>query len=155
MGGTLSVVVIGRNEGERLVRCLDSVRATCGIDGDIELVYADSASTDGSPARAAAAGATVVTVASAHPTAASGRNAGWRAAAGEFVLFLDGDTLLDPHFARRALDAIKADDGIAGVWGHRREIHPERSIYNRILDLDWIFKPGFTPYCGGDVLMRR
>jgi glycosyltransferase involved in cell wall biosynthesis len=155
MGRSLSVVVIGRNEGERLVRCLGSVRDMRGIDGDIELVYADSGSKDGSPARAAAVGATVVAVESPHPTAASGRNAGWRATAGEFVLFLDGDTLLNPHFARRALDAIEADDGIAGVWGHRREIHPERSIYNRVLDLDWIFKPGFTPYCGGDVLMRR
>jgi len=41
------------------------------------------------------------------------------------------------------------------VWGHRREIHPEKSIYNRVLDLDWVFPPGLTEYCGGDVLMRR
>jgi hypothetical protein len=24
-----------------------------------------------------------------------------------------------------------------------------------VLDLDWIYAPGFTDYCGGDVLMRR
>jgi len=41
------------------------------------------------------------------------------------------------------------------VWGHRREIHCERSLYNRVLDLDWVFAPGYTDYCGGDVLMRR
>jgi GT2 family glycosyltransferase len=41
------------------------------------------------------------------------------------------------------------------VWGHRREIHCERSIYNRVLDLDWIYAPGYVEYCGGDVLMRR
>jgi glycosyltransferase involved in cell wall biosynthesis len=155
MGIMLSVVIIGRNEGQRLVRCLDSVRAMCGVDGIVETIYVDSGSTDGSPARAAAAGVKVVAVEAARPTAALGRNAGWRAASGEFVLFLDGDTVLHPDFFRVALDAISADGTVAGVWGHRREIHPERSIYNRVLDLDWIFAAGFTEYCGGDVLMRR
>ena len=152
---TVSVVVIGRNEGERLVRCLESVRALQGLAGGVEIIYADSASTDGSPARAAALGARVIAVESSRPTAAQGRNAGWRAAAGTFVLFLDGDTILHPDFARLALEALTADATLAAVWGHRREIHPERSIYNRVLDLDWIFPPGLTDYCGGDVLMRR
>jgi cellulose synthase/poly-beta-1,6-N-acetylglucosamine synthase-like glycosyltransferase len=154
MSGTLSVVIIGRNEGERLVRCLESVSAMRAVS-PLETIYADSASTDGSPARAAAAGAKVVSVESAHPTAALGRNTGWRAATGEFVLFLDGDTVLHPDFPNQALSAISADETIAGVWGHRRELRPEGSIYNRVLDLDWIFRPGFTLYCGGDVLMRR
>jgi glycosyltransferase involved in cell wall biosynthesis len=151
----VSVVVIGRNEGERLVRCLESVRASRGLEGDVEIIYADSASTDGSPARAAALGARVVTVESSRPTAAQGRNAGWRAAAANFVLFLDGDTILHPDFVRVALDAVTADPTLAAVWGHRRELHPERSVYNRLLDLDWIFPPGFSDSCGGDALMRR
>ncbi|MGB5063939.1 MAG: glycosyltransferase, partial [Candidatus Competibacter sp.] len=49
----LSVVVIGRNEGERLTRCLESVRAMTDPGGPVELIYVDSASTDGSPERAA------------------------------------------------------------------------------------------------------
>jgi hypothetical protein len=28
-------------------------------------------------------------------------------------------------------------------------------VYNRILDLDWIYPPGPAEFCGGDVLMRR
>jgi glycosyltransferase involved in cell wall biosynthesis len=155
MGPALSVVVIGRNEGERLVRCLESVRSTRGIEGELEIIYADSASTDGSVERATKLGAKVVAVEAARPTAATGRNAGWRAATGEFVLFLDGDTVLAPEFPRLALDVIKGDTTLAGVWGHRRELHPERSVYNRVLDLDWIYAPGFTEFCGGDVLMRR
>jgi GT2 family glycosyltransferase len=152
---TLSVVVIGRNEGERLVRCLESVRQLQGVAGGVEIIYADSASTDGSPARASELEARVIAVESSRPTAAQGRNSGWRAASGTFVLFLDGDTILHPDFARVALDALSADATLAAVWGHRRELHPERSIYNRVLDLDWIFPAGFTDYCGGDVLMRR
>lgn len=151
----LSVVVIGRNEGQRLARCLDSIKSIRGIDGEIEILYADSGSTDGSPQLAADAGATVIVLQSDRPTAALGRNAGWTAARSPYILFLDGDTILHPDFARHAFDALTADDTLAAVWGHRREIHPEQSIYNRILDLDWVFAPGCTSYCGGDVLMRR
>ena len=42
-------VVIGRNEGERLVRCLDSLKSA----GAAEIVYVDSGSTDGSVMEAA------------------------------------------------------------------------------------------------------
>jgi glycosyltransferase involved in cell wall biosynthesis len=156
MTPALSVVVIGRNEGDRLVACLESLRAIGQVDGEIEVIYVDSASSDGSPQRAAALGARVVAVPSgAPPSAALARNTGWAIARAPYVLFLDGDTILHPEFPRRALDAIAADPAIAAVWGHRRELHPERSIYNRVLDLNWIVPPGLTDYCGGDVLMRR
>ena len=150
----VSVVVIGRNEGERLLRCLRSVDAM-EIEGwDVEVLYVDSGSTDGSVERAAAMGARTLALRPERPTAALGRNAGWRAAEGDYVLFLDGDTVLDPGFVRAALSSMK-DAAIAIVWGHRRELHPERSLYNRVLDFDWIYPPGLTQFCGGDALMRR
>jgi glycosyltransferase involved in cell wall biosynthesis len=151
----LSVVIIGRNEGQRLARCIASVQSAKWMGCAIEVIYADSGSSDGSPALAAATGARVIEVTSSSPTAALGRNAGWKASSAEFILFLDGDTILHPEFLEHAFNAIHADVSIAAVWGHRREIDCKRSIYNRILDLDWIFAPGFTDYCGGDVLMRR
>ena len=73
----------------------------------------------------------------------------------DLVLFLDGDTVVHEDFPRAACDALSQDPSIAAAWGHRREIHPEASIFNRVLDLDWMYKPGFTEFCGGDVLMRR
>ncbi len=151
----LSVVVIGRNEGQRLVRCLQSIASISSSHQSIEIIYVDSASSDGSPATAASMGAQVIALDVSHPTAALGRNAGWKQASAEYVLFLDGDTILHPDFPARAFDAILADNTIAAVWGHRREIHPEASAYNRILDLDWIYPPGPAEFCGGDVLMRR
>lgn len=150
----LAVVIIGRNEGERLVRCLESVRTMADPGGPVEVIYVDSASTDGSPQRAAALGAQVLTVRPERPSAALGRNAGWRAAQAPFVLFLDGDTILHPRFVVEALPELQ-DSTIAVVWGHRREIHPEASWYNRALDLDWIYPPGITEFCGGDAIMRR
>lgn len=150
----VSIVVIGRNEGERLIRCLESIHAI-NLDGfHIETIYVDSASGDGSPARAAALGARVIEVQPQRPSAAIGRNAGWRAAQGEFIMFLDGDTVLHPGFIARALEEMRAPE-VAVVWGHRRESRPEQSIYVRVLDLDWVYKPGVSEFCGGDALMRR
>lgn len=151
----LSVVVIGRNEGQRLARCLESIQAIRRLTGSIELIYVDSGSTDGSPQLAESFGAKAIVLRTDHPTAALGRETGWRNASSEFVLFLDGDTVLHPDFPVRALDAITSDPMIAAVWGHLREIHPEHSLYNRVLDLDWIFPLGEISLCGGNVLMRR
>ena len=149
----ISVVVIGRNEGRRLTACLKSIRAMRGRFGT-EIIYVDSDSSDGSPEAAAAMGARVIRVKPDRPSAALGRNAGWRAAKGQFILFLDGDTLLHPDFARRALGEF-LHPGVAIAWGHRREIAPRQSIYVRVLDLDWIYPPGNSEFCGGDAMMRR
>ena len=110
----LSVVVIGRNEGTRLERCLASIQRM-NRPGEIEIIYVDSASMDGSPALAASMGAKVISVQPSRPTAALGRNAGWRAASAPFVLFLDGDTILDPGFVNGALPDFDAATAI--VWG--------------------------------------
>jgi cellulose synthase/poly-beta-1,6-N-acetylglucosamine synthase-like glycosyltransferase len=151
---TLSVVIIGRNEGDRLRKCLVSVNAMhCG-DYKIEILYVDSGSTDRSIEIAAAMGARVIALSAERPTAAMGRNAGWREAAGELVLFLDGDTVVDPRFATAAMHEF-AEPRVAVVWGHRREIDPEASLFNRALDLDWIYAPGWTAFCGGDAMFRK
>src|SRR5947208_11104915 len=91
----LSVVVIGRNEGPRLARCLDSIRAMLFPAGSMELIYVDSASTDHSANVAASTGARVIALDPARPSAARARNAGWRAASAPFILFLDGYTILE------------------------------------------------------------
>lgn len=150
---TVSVVVIGRNEGKRLTACLASVHDARWQNLNYELIYVDSNSTDDSVASAKASGAQVLQVKPLRPSAATGRNAGWRAAQGDFVLFLDGDTMLHPDFVTRALASMQ--DRVAIVWGHRRERAVQDSFYNRILDLDWVYQPGETAFCGGDALMRR
>ena len=72
---TVGVVVIGRNEGERLRRCLESVvRQTQAV------VYVDSGSTDGSIALARSLGVDTVDLDMSVPfTAARARNAGFAA----------------------------------------------------------------------------
>jgi len=149
----LSVVVIGRNEGAWLQRCLESVRAM-RCNWDMELIYVDSGSSDGSVVLAESLGAKTIALTPLRPTAALGRNAGWRAATGDVVFFLDGDTVVDKDFAVAAICELD-DPTVACVWGHRREMFPRESSYNRVLDLDWIYAPGPAAFCGGDALVRR
>jgi glycosyltransferase involved in cell wall biosynthesis len=151
---TLSVVIIGRNEGERLERCIRSAQSINGWT-PTEILYVDSGSTDGSLELAIHLGATVLPLPPGPFTAARARNLGWRNAFGKLILFLDGDTILDADFPLLAFTELQRDPMNAAVWGHRRELCPCLSIYVRVLDLDWVYKPGETPFFGGDVLIRR
>lgn len=150
------MVIIGRNEGERLVRCIRSVQAMSDFsDEHTEIIYVDSDSTDDSPTQAKQLGAKVLTVHPERPAAAIGRNAGWQAAQAPYVLFLDGDTILNPDFVAAAFQQLEANPKTAIVWGHRRELYPEKSLYQRVLDLDWVYPIGLSDFCGGDAVMRR
>src|SRR5271170_8230417 len=132
----LSVVVIGRNEGARLGRCLESIARMRPLHGSIEVIYVDSGSTDGSLERAVQFRVKVKRLESANPCAAAGRNVGWRLAKAPIIFFLDGDTVLEGNFVADSIAEL-ADPNVAVVFGNRREIEPKASIYNRVLDLDW------------------
>jgi hypothetical protein len=119
-----------------------------------DIWYVDSRSTDESIAQAQAMGAQTLVLPAGPMCAAKARNLGWQAAQGTFILFLDGDTELHPDFVQHALNALN-DSSLCAAWGHRRESNPQQSVYTRVLDLDWIYPAGITPYFGGDVLVRR
>ena len=153
---TLAAVVIGRNEGQRLVRCLASLQGRAS-----PVVYVDSGSTDGSPEAAESAGAIVVELDLSRPfTAARARNAGLARLGeidpeGDHVQFLDGDCEIVPGWIEAALETLTGDSGLAVVCGRRRERHPEASLWNRLIDAEWDTPVGEALECGGDALMRR
>ncbi|WP_108395460.1 glycosyltransferase family 2 protein [Devosia submarina] len=151
----VGIVVIGRNEGTRLLDCLASL-------GDLvrRTVYVDSGSTDGSQANAALAGAQIVNLSRAIPfTAARARNAGvetllqlWPDL--HFVQFIDGDCTLDPAWIGAAKAILLEKPEIALVCGRRREKHPSHSTYNAMCDREWDGPLGPILECGGDFLVR-
>ena len=150
-GWQVDAVVIGRNEGARLIACLDS------LAGQVRrLVYVDSGSTDGSVEAAAARGAHVVQLDMTQPfTAARARNAGLAVLeAPDFVQFVDGDCELHPDWIATALAAMAAHPNAAVVCGRRRERDPAASVYNRLCDKEWDTPIGPALACGGDALMR-
>lgn len=151
----IGVVVIGRNEGDRLARCLGSVLSAAS-----QVVYVDSGSSDGSVALAAAAGATVRPLDLRRPfTAARARNEGVACLrkllpTTEFIQFVDGDCEVVPGWLAAASAFLDDHPEVAAVCGRRRERHPERSIYNRLCDIEWDTPVGEARACGGDVLLR-
>lgn len=149
----LSVVIIGRNEGKRIVDCITSVKTMNYPKEFIEIIYVDSNSQDNSLEHAKKLNVKTLKVNPERPSAAIGRNAGWQKAKSPFVLFLDGDTILHPDFVKKAIQHF-LDPKVAVVWGHRRERHPNASVYQRVIDLDWIYPCGVSELCGGDVLVR-
>jgi GT2 family glycosyltransferase len=153
--GRTGVVIIGRNEGERLVRCLASVPA------GTPAVYVDSGSSDGSAARAKAAGAEVIELDSSKTfTAARGRNAGFGGLGAnpggpEFVQFVDGDCELVPGWLESGEAFLVANPRAGVVFGRLRERSPEASVYNRLCDLESDEAPvGEVRACVGIAMMR-
>src|SRR5438874_13792060 len=114
--GNVDVVAIGRNEGERLKICLDSVLRTAR-----RMVYVDSGSTDGSVEMARAMGVEVLVLDRRVPfTAARARNAGFarlRALGGDlgYGEFLDGDCEIVAGWLERAAAFLDAHHDIAAV----------------------------------------
>jgi len=149
-----AVVVIGRNEGARLARCLDAL-AGAGV-----VVYVDSGSTDGSLALARGRGAVAVALDLSRPfTAARARNAGAERALAlqpdaELVQFLDGDCELVAGWLEAAASELRAAPGVAVLCGGVRERERERTIYNRLCDLEWQAPAGPARSCGGNAMMR-
>jgi GT2 family glycosyltransferase len=131
-------VVIGRNEGQLLEASLASVRAA-----RLDLVYVDSGSTDDSPAQARKLGMSTVELDPSRPySAARARNEGvaevlrqWPAT--QFVLFLDGDCVLDSSFPEAAARAFADHEKYAIATGYLAELAPDASLYNRLCSIEW------------------
>jgi GT2 family glycosyltransferase len=151
----IGVVIIGRNEGARLIDCLRSVHLTAK-----HIVYVDSGSTDDSVETAERFGARVVALdASQRFTAARARNKGFAALRKlnpdiQLVQFIDGDCELDGGWLSTATDFIRQRNDIALVCGRRRERHPSKSVYNHLSDIEWDTPVGQAIACGGDSLVR-
>ena len=147
----LGIVTIGRNEGERLRRCLNSL-----VGHGLPVVYVDSNSTDGSVELARSMGVEVVELDLSLPfTAARARNAGFarleQLTPGiGFVQFVDGDCEVVPGWLDRACAVLKERPDVAVVFGRRRERFPDQSIYNCLADIEWD-----TPVGREQVLRRR
>lgn len=107
----MSFVVPAHNEEALLPRTLRAIRAAVAdLAEPAEVVVVDDASTDQTSAVATEAGATVIHVTVRQIAAA--RNAGARAATGEFLLFVDADTTITRAVVAAARQAVL--DGAVG-----------------------------------------
>jgi len=150
----VGVVVIGRNEGERLRRCLESV---CP-EGPV--VYVDSGSSDNSIEVARSFTVDVVELDRSKPfSAARARNAGLTrllelAPEAQYVQFVDGDCEVMPMWLEFACKELERRPEMGVVCGRLRERFPQSSVFNRLCDLEWNSGVGEIRACGGICMIR-
>ena len=153
----LGAVVIGRNEGERLQRCLRSILREVPAS---RIVYVDSGSTDRSVEHARASGVVVHELDPIRPfSAARARNEGFErllAATGgvELVQFVDGDCEVLPGWFAEASRHLVERPELAAVCGRTVELEREASLYNRLCDIEFDVPAGDVNATGGIFLMR-
>ena len=122
----ISFIVPAYNEELELASTIASIRAAAsGVTQPYEIIVVDDASTDATAKLAAQAGARVISI-NRRQIAAS-RNAGARAAEGDYLFFVDADTRINPKHIYEAVAALKAGyaggsarvavDGVIPIWG--------------------------------------
>jgi glycosyltransferase involved in cell wall biosynthesis len=122
----ISFIVPAYNEEHELSDTLAAIHdAASGAAQQYEIIVIDDASTDSTPEIAAQAGAKVVPINRRHIAAV--RNAGGRAAHGEYLFFVDADTRISDTHVTGAIAAMDAGyaggsarvnmDGLIPIWG--------------------------------------
>lgn len=96
----ISFIIIGRNEGWKLTKCLQSIYDTINYNKLInyEVIYVDSASTDDSIDRAKKFNEVNIFLITGEYNAAIARNIGAKEAKGDVFFFIDGDMEIIPDF---------------------------------------------------------
>ena len=122
----ISFIVPAHNEEFELSPTLAAIQAASSNNAQpYEIVVVDDASTDATPEIAAQAGAKIVRINRRQIAAA--RNAGARAAQGEYLFFVDADTRVNRAHVTEAIAAMDAGyaggsarvamDGFVPIWG--------------------------------------
>ena len=111
----VSAILPAHNEQEFIAGCIASVFNCRHPTGLLEILVVDHASTDATKDLANRAGATVLELKGGRIGAV--RNAGLRAARGEYVAFVDGDCLVPETWLRSAIRILESDASIGAVGG--------------------------------------
>ena len=122
----ISFIIPAYNEELELSSTIASIRvAASGVTQPYEIIAVDDGSTDATAELAAQAGARVISINRRQIAAA--RNAGARAAQGDYLFFVDADTRINPKHIYEAIAALKAGyaggsarvitDGTTPMWG--------------------------------------
>lgn len=101
----ISFIIVGRNEGWKLSKCLQSVHDTIAYNQieKHEVIYVDSQSSDDSVIRAKAFEDVKVILLTKDYNSAIARNVGAKEANGDIFYFVDGDMELEPDFLEKVI----------------------------------------------------
>lgn len=153
---TVSFVVPASNEADYLAATLSSIERQ-RTDVPFEVVVADGGSTDGTVAVAREHGARMVEAGGR--SIATGRNAGAAATDGEWLAFVDADTVLDPDYLEIMLAFVEREGLVAAssrcrMTGPVRARAMEWTINHVFPRLDAPVRPGFNTVVRRDAFER-
>ena len=153
----ISFIVIGRNEGWKLTKCLESIYKAISVNNlQAEVIYVDSQSKDDSITRAKKFDKIrIFQLLEKKVNAAKARNVGAKEATGKYLFFLDGDMELFPEFLTHAFST--KETLVHPLVGGRLEHH----YYNEkwaLLDKKIFLthkNPVFKPIAGGTFIIEK
>ncbi|MBC7797127.1 MAG: glycosyltransferase [Pyrinomonadaceae bacterium] len=145
----VSIVIIARNEENAIAVCIKAAQNAADEIGGAEIFLADSASTDKTAEIAKSMGVCVLPLLTDWVLSASaGRFVGSHFAEGDFILFIDADTLVYKGFLPRAIAHLEANPKIAGVNGYLHDTDENGNVLNNIekkfadvTNIDWLRGP--------------
>jgi glycosyltransferase involved in cell wall biosynthesis len=127
VGKMISFIVPTYNSEKTLGKCLESIMSQrCAK----EVIVVDGGSSDGTVKIATKHN--VKLLADAGGKISTARNAGLKAASGEYIAFVDSDVVLPSDWCKKCLLFLKKDAKIAGVGGPG--ISPDKSIVSESLN---------------------
>ncbi len=154
----MSVVMPCFNEAATVAAVIDRVLASPYTG---EVIVVDDGSTDGTSKVVSSFGNVVDYIRKSNGGVASARNAGARAAAGDYVSFVDADDAWAPEKLERQMDALHAGENVGLVYcalslvdeslrplGHMEAVEPWLALRNTLL----LEKP-FVPAPGSSSLI--
>jgi rhamnosyltransferase len=135
----ISVIIPVKDGGEDLRRCLDGI-AGQRVSEPVEILVADSGSTDGSRELAGSVGAEVLDVNPSEFRHGKTRNLAAVRAHGDVLVFTTQDAYAkDEHWLERVLAALRRDPSLAGVYG--RQIPGEDASPPERFFLEFLYGP--------------
>lgn len=119
----LSVIAVGRNESLHIERCLQSLIKGTKRFSDHEILYIDSASSDNTVETAKKFPIKIYQLKPDWPLSASaGRYIGCLHARGDYLFFIDGDTILYHNWLEKGVSYLQENPDVGAVAGSVHEI---------------------------------
>jgi glycosyltransferase involved in cell wall biosynthesis len=143
----LAVVVITRDEAGHIAGTLESACRAVRPFPRTQIVVVDSDSTDDTVDVAARFPVEVFRYRNDVRTAAAGRAVGTGLVGADYILFVDGDSCIEPQWLVNAVECLDAEPRVGVVYGQRREIFEG-------VPADFDCRVPDTPGLGGTALYR-
>lgn len=145
----VSIVIIGRNEENAIGECIGAAQTAAEQIGGAEIIFVDSASTDKTVEVVKSLGVRVISM---KPTMklspSAGRFVGSRYANGEFILFLDADTLVYKDFLPAAIEHFEKNPNLGGINGFLDDLNEKGELltdveerFETVADVRWLRGP--------------